>query len=449
MKIQNYDYLNQNIDVSEQFHTLGNVTFLAQKLNHFDGKRGALQYSRFERKGRVAFNMYSTPFEASQSWAFPPVYSDSPEYPFQVEFINESTVRIRTTGVSTDHDLANRDAESLMLDGIPHSLKVTPYISDETHAVYRTEKLELELIYEPFHVILRDRKGKELTKTLHQSDSRCLQNYNPMPFSYVRSSTDMHKYPAVSFSIKPDEHFFGCGESFTKLDKLGQKVVLWTKDANGVETEDLYKPVPFYVSSRGYGVFYHTSCPITLDFGREYAEAQTAYLGDENIDFFLFVGTPKEVLGAYTDLTGKSPAPPLWSYGLWMSRISYRSETETREVAKALQEHRIPCDVIHLDTNWFEEDWLCNYKFAPSRFENPEKMIRDLREMGYKICLWQIPYFTPKNELYDEVMEQGLAIYGEEGKLPTDDAILDFSNPAAVAWYQKQLKSLFDMGVCA
>lgn len=450
MKIQNYHYLNQEIDVSQQFATIGNVHYNAQKLEGFDPAAGVgqLRYARFERKGRMGFNMYSTPFEPTQSWAFPPAYPDDPAYPFSVSLVGENVVRLRTTCRSGDL-LENRDAQSLMLDGAPESLPLAPVEADGSHAVYRTTKLEVEVQYEPFHVILRDAEGRELTKTLHASDSKCLQNYNPMPFSYVRSSDDMRKYPAVSLESHPGEHYYGCGESFTKLDKSGQKLILWTKDANGVETRDVYKPVPFFMSSRGYGVFYHTSCPMTLDFGREYAQAQTAYMGDEGVDLFLFVGTPKEILGAYTDLTGKSPLPPLWSFGLWMSRITYKSEAEAREVARELKAHRIPCDVIHLDTGWFEEDWLCNYKFSPSRFDDPKQMIDDLNREGYRVCLWQIPYFTPKNEFFPELVARGLAVKDADGNLPTDDAVLDLSNPETVKWYQEKLGGLFQLGVSA
>ena len=450
MAIQNYHFLNQEIDVSKQFEMLGNVHFNAQKLEEFDPAAGTgrLRYARFERKGRVGFNMYSTPFEPTRSWSFPPAYADAPDYPFQVSLTAENVLRIRTTCRAGDQ-LENRDSQSLMLDGAPDALPLHPVEADENHAVYRTGKMEVEVQYDPFHVILRDAQGRELTKTLHASDSKCLQNYNPLPFSFVRSSDDMRKYSAVSLENHPGEHFYGCGESFTKLDKSGQRLVLWTKDANGVETPDVYKPIPFFLSSRGYGVFYHTSYPLTLDFGREYAQAQTAFLGDESLDMFLFVGTPKEVLEAYTNLTGKSPLPPLWSFGLWMSRITYKSEAEAREVAAKLKEYRIPCDVIHLDTGWFEEDWLCNYKFAPSRFDDPKQLLEDLKKEGYRVCLWQIPYFTPKNELFQELVDNGLAVKSGDGYLPTDDAVLDFSNPETVKWYQEKLGGLFQLGVSA
>lgn len=454
MKIQNYDYLNQEIDVSLQFATLGNIHYSVQGLENFDPQKGTgvLRYKRYERKGRMSFNLYNTPFEPSRSWTFPPAYSDEPTYPFEISLLAENVLRIRSTcrpQGPAGNGLENRDQASLMLAKVPPKQPLQPVWADEKRAVYRTEKMEAEVLYDPFHVIIRDASGREIVKTLHESDSMCLQNFHPMPCSYVHSAHDMHKYPALSLEIHPGDHFYGCGESFTKLDKYGQKIPLWSRDAHGVETASMYKPIPFFICSRGYGVFYHTSCPLTLDFGETYAQAQTAYMGDENIDVFIFTGTPKEILASYTELTGKSPLPPLWSFGLWMSRITYKSEAEAREVARELKAHKIPCDVIHLDTGWFEEDWKCNYKFSEKRFADPEKMIEDLNKEGYRICLWQLPYFTPANELYPELLEKNLAVRNADGQLPTDDAILDFSDPAAVRWYSEKLNGLFAIGVSA
>ena len=179
-------------------------------------------------------------------------------------------------------------------------------------------------------------------------------NSRPTPFSFVRTASSLRRHVAASFSLAPDEKLFGCGESFTRLDKRGQKIILWTYDAYSAQTPDMYKPVPFFISNRGYGMFVHTSAPLTFDLGASYNEANVIYLGDDYLDLFFFIGTPKEILSEYTALTGRSPMPPLWSFGLWMGRESYYSEDEVRDVAKKLRDHRIPCDVVHLDVGWFE-----------------------------------------------------------------------------------------------
>ncbi len=130
-------------------------------------------------------------------------------------------------------------------------------------------------------------------------------------------------------------------------------------------------------------MFVHTSAPVTFDFGKTFDSHNAIYTGDENLDLFVFLGEPKDILSEYTALTGRSPVPPLWSFGFWMSRITYKSEEEVRDVAAKLRQHRVPADVIHLDTGWFETDWRSNYQFSKTRFNDPAKMIADLKKQGF------------------------------------------------------------------
>ncbi|HEY1185315.1 MAG TPA: TIM-barrel domain-containing protein [Bryobacteraceae bacterium] len=102
-----------------------------------------------------------------------------------------------------------------------------------------------------------------------------------------------------------------------------------------------------------------------------------------------------------------------------------------------------------MDTGWFETDWRCDYKFSKTRFQDPEKMIADLKREGFHISLWQLPYFVPQNSLFPEILAKGLAVKDAKGNLPYEDAVLDFTNPATVAWYQDKISSLLKMGVGA
>lgn len=452
--------LNQTIDISEEFGSNDNIYFNCNKLIKYDlGKNsGIIEWKRYERKHRMAFNQIAMPFTEVESWEFPGgEYDQNYELPFSISFISERAIRIR---VSAKEYLTTRKESSLMLtepkwldkyiSGV--NRKVPDIWAGEVHTdriVYKSIHGSVVINKEPFYIELRDSSGKLITKTHNIRESMGLQNCYPIPFSFIRRSSDLKRRMAITFTLSPDEKIFGTGESFTRLDKRGQKIPLWSQDAHGSQTKKMYKPVPFFMSSRGYGMFVHTSTPITFDFGATYDQANTIYLSDDFLDIFIFIGKPKEILSEYTDLTGRSPLPPLWSFGLWMSRITYKSEGEVREVARKLRDEKIPCDVIHLDTGWFEEDWRCNYKFSISRFNDPEKMVKDLKEKGFRISLWQLPYFTPQNELYQEAVSNGFIVLDENGKMPTEDAIIDFSNPEAVEWYQSLLAGLFDIGVKA
>ncbi len=270
-----------------------------------------------------------------------------------------------------------------------------------------------------------------------------------LPFNFIRRGNDNSRSIEPVFSISPGEKIVGCGESFTTLNKVGQKINLFVTDPQGPETAGMYKSVPFFMSSRGYGMFMHTSAPVTCDFGATHVGTTKLFMMDETADLFIFFGEPKKVLDEYTSLTGKAPMPPLWSFGTWMSRISYFKQEEGYDVAAKLRKYKIPADVIHFDTGWFETDWQCDYKFAPSRFSNPQKMIDDLKKEGFHISLWQLPYFTPRNKYYNEIVDNGLCVHNANGTLPYEDAILDFSNPKTVTWYQDKLSGLLKMGVGA
>ena len=130
-----------------------------------------------------------------------------------------------------------------------------------------------------------------------------------------------------------------------------------------------------------------------------------------------------------------------------MSRITYFSEADGRNVANLLRKNGIPSDVIHFDTGWFGTDWRCDYQFAKDRFPDPQKMISDLKAQGFRTCLWQLPYFVPKNDLFPEIIAKGLHVKNPKGGLPYEDAVLDFTNPNAVQWYQDKIANLLKLGV--
>jgi alpha-D-xyloside xylohydrolase len=438
--------LGTPVDVSQHFQNLESTYFVPEKVQEFDVQSGAgfLQWNRYQRQVGMSFDKIDVGFARAESNEFPSSeYDRDPLLPFSVSFVSPRTVRLRfgTRGSLTE------EGESLMLNGPVPQDRSWEAQEEKGAIIYRSTGGSVRITRDPWGIEFRGADGKLLTST------RTLHNLGtlsaPTPFCFVRRATDLGFSTAASFELAHDEQIFGCGESFTRLNKRGQKLVLYTRDAMGTQNQYLYKPIPFFLSSRGYGMFVHTSAPVTCDFGHDFDAANIISTGDEQLDIFVFFGSPKEILSEYTAVTGRSPVPPLWSFGLWMSRITYKSEAEVREVAAKLREHRIPCDVLHLDTGWFETDWQCDYKFSPSRFDDAEKMIADLKADGFHTSLWQLPYFTTKNRYFNEIVQQGLAVRNAGGSQPYLDAVLDFSNPSTVSWYQDKISSLLKLGVGA
>lgn len=439
--------MNQPLDMSTDFRDLSNTLFFADHLESFDAKsgEGLVNWKRGHLMPRQAFNTNGAQPRKMRMLDFPfTAYENDPNLKFKIDFVTPRTVRIRmlTTPVEP------KPAASIMLakePGRDGSWKVT---ETNDKIIYSSDYGTIQINKNPWRIVLKDKAGRILSQTAALSDADSTQ-VKYTPFCFVKRGSDNARRINPVFTLTADEMIFGCGESATGLNKARQKVNLFVTDPQGPETDQMYKPIPFFMSNRGYGMFMHTSAPVTCDFGATYIGLNKMFMGDENLDLFVFFGEPKDILDEYTDLVGKPGMPPLWSFGTWMSRITYFSEKEGYDVAANIRKNKYPCDVIHFDTGWFDVDWQCDYKFSENRFQNPQQMLKDLRSQGFHVCLWQLPYFTPKNRYFSELIEKDMYVKNGNGELPYEDVVLDFSNPETVKWYQDKLAGLLNIGVSA
>ena len=439
--------MNQPLDMSTDFRDLSNTLFFADHLESFDAKsgEGLVNWKRGHLMPRQAFNTNGAQPRKMRMLDFPfTAYENDPNLKFKIDFVTPRTVRIRmlTTPVEP------KPAASIMLakePGRDGSWKVT---ETNDKIIYSSDYGTIQINKNPWRIVLKDKAGRILSQTAALSDADSTQ-VKYTPFCFVKRGSDNARRINPVFTLTADEMIFGCGESATGLNKAGQKVNLFVTDPQGPETDQMYKPIPFFMSNRGYGMFMHTSAPVTCDFGATYIGLNKMFMGDENLDLFVFFGEPKDILDEYTDLVGKPGMPPLWSFGTWMSRITYFSEKEGYDVAANIRKNKYPCDVIHFDTGWFDVDWQCDYKFSENRFQNPQQMLKDLRSQGFHVCLWQLLYFTPKNRYFSELIEKDMYVKNGNGELPYEDVVLDFSNPETVKWYQDKLAGLLNIGVSA
>ena len=289
--------------------------------------------------------------------------------------------------------------------------------------------------------------------------------YDALPLGFVTVSsasvaTAQTERATISFKCTPDECFAGTGERFRKMDLSGQTFQLKNQDGQGVNNRRCYKNIPFYLSSRMYGCFFHTSdyCKLSL---ADHSTRSVQFLNDHaTLDVFLIGGkNPEEILRGYRLLTGFPQMPPLWSFGIWMSRMTYFSADEVNDICDRLRAEHYPCDVIHLDTGWFRTDWLCEWKFNPERFPDPKGFIQHLKNNGFKVSLWQLPYVAQGAEQLQEAKtnkyisqstkEEESSTGGASNFSALDYAgTIDFTYQKATDWYKnKLLKPLLEMGV--
>ncbi|MBP8144494.1 alpha-xylosidase [Pseudorhodoferax sp.] len=254
------------------------------------------------------------------------------------------------------------------------------------------------------------------------------------------------------------ESIYGLGERFTPWVKNGQVVENSNRDG-GTACEQAYKAVPFYLSSRGYGVLVNEAGPVSFEVASEKTARVQFSREGESLDYLVIAGPePKDVMGRLTALTGRAPLPPAWSFGLWMT-TSFTTQYDEATVTHFIDEMRrreLPLSVFHFDCFWMREFQWCDFEWDARGFPEPEAMLARLKAKGLRICLWINPYIAQQSRLFDEGLRGGYFLKrpaSEGGGVWQTDlwqpgmAIVDFSNPAATAWYQGHLRRLLAQGV--
>jgi len=251
------------------------------------------------------------------------------------------------------------------------------------------------------------------------------------------------------------ECIYGFGEKFTPFVKNGQTVETWNSDG-GTCTDKSYKCIPFYISSKSYGVLVNTSDKVSYEVMSDSVSKVSITVPGEELEYFVMGGEDMEdVMRKYCSLTGKPALPPAYSFGLWLSTsftTKYDEETVTSFV-EGMEERDIPLQVFHFDSFWMKEFELCNFEWDKRVFPDPKGMLERLHARGLEICVWLNSYIGQRSKLFDIGKERGYFIKNPDGSVFQTDfwqpamAIVDFTNPEAYKWYQDLLKGLFEMGV--
>ncbi|MFJ2100623.1 alpha-xylosidase [Streptomyces anulatus] len=290
--------------------------------------------------------------------------------------------------------------------------------------------------------------------TFLDTDGRRLTGVDPKGTAFATAPDGTH-HMIAQLGLDVGEYVYGLGERFTPFVKNGQTVDIWQADG-GTSSELAYKNIPFYLSSRGYGVFVNHPGKVSFEVGSESVGQVQFSVEDQSLEYYIVAGpTPKDVLSRYTALTGRPALPPAWSFGLWLTTsfcTSYDEETVTSFV-DGMAERGIPLSVFHFDCFWMREYQWSDFLWDPEVFPDPEAMLARLKERGLRISVWINPYIAQKSALFAEGAEHGYLVRRANGDVWQWDlwqpgmALVDFTNSAARAWYDDKLRLLLDQGV--
>ena len=267
-----------------------------------------------------------------------------------------------------------------------------------------------------------------------------------------------NRYILLELDIAVHEKLYGLGERFGPFVKNGQTVEIWNEDG-GTSSELTYKNIPFYISSRGYGVFINNPGKVMLELQSESTTRVNIAVQGEELQYMIVAGaTPKEILSRYTALTGRPGLPPAWSYGLWLT-TSFTTSCDEKTVTSfldGLQERKIPLGVFHFDSFWMKAFQWCDFQFNPEVFPDVEAYLQRLKDRGLKTCAWINPYVGQASPLFKEGKTKGYFVMRADRPTATvwqwDNwqagmALVDFTNPDACKWYSSQLARLIAMGI--
>jgi alpha-glucosidase (family GH31 glycosyl hydrolase) len=322
-----------------------------------------------------------------------------------------------------------------------------------------------------------------------ESDGLKLQSAAPMR---VRLGADgrVRQYQ-LGFESPSDEAFYGFGERFNALDQRGQCLDNYVYGQYTNQGKRTYIPIPFFMSSRGYGCWLMTERQAKFDLAAT-DSSRWSLTGnveeDASLEMKFFLGQPPHaIVQAFTDLTGKPQLPPPWVFGLWMSSNDWNSQAEVIRQVQQTRKHQIPASVLVIEA-WSDEItfyiWndgryqpkpssqayrLGDYTFPPEgRWPDPKAMTEQLHEAGLRLVLWQNPVIKqgePREHLDERqnqadqeyAIQQGYVIRKADGSPHRVEAhmpwfqkslVLDFTNPQAAEWWLNQREYLItEIGV--
>ncbi len=263
----------------------------------------------------------------------------------------------------------------------------------------------------------------------------------------------------VELPLANEEGLYGFGLQLKSFNQRGLKKVLRTNSDPVADTGDSHAPVPFYCSTAGYGVLVDTArnaafyCgthdrqggisksseesnaiganPSELYAMREH-KGQRAVAVDipaaKGVDLYLFCG-PNIIhaVQRYNLFSGGGCLPPMWGLGVWYRIWGKANQAQAEELALAMRQAKMPCDVFGLEPGWHSHSYSCSYQWNKERFPDPDKMVSRLNGLDFKVNLWEHAFTHPSAPFHDD-MKPYSGDYEVWGGLVPDFSMVEVQN---------------------
>ena len=233
---------------------------------------------------------------------------------------------------------------------------------------------------------------------------------------------------SLRIPLQKKEQLYGFGLNFQTVHQRGKILNLHTDHYGGKDNGRTHAPVPFYVSSRGYGIFINSARYLTVYAGtgarkdspkapvakdrntdktwvaRPYSDAVSVLVPAGGVEIYLFAGpAPMDVVRRYNLFCGGGNLPPRWGLGFTQRTQKLYTAGQVMEEAEAFERKGFPLDYIGLEPGWQSKAYPCTFEWDKERYPAPADFIAKMQERGVRINLWTNPYVSPESGIYNEM----------------------------------------------
>ncbi|MBV5313857.1 MAG: DUF5110 domain-containing protein [Prolixibacteraceae bacterium] len=249
----------------------------------------------------------------------------------------------------------------------------------------------------------------------------------PLPENEIKATVfDGKTY--LQFPLEVGEKIFGLGLNFKTVEQRGRILRLHVDHYGGEDNGRTHAPVPFYVSSKGYGVFINSARYIDVWTGtavskeskipmnprdrntdkkwtsKPYSDNVSVLVPAEGVEIMVFGGpTTLDAVSRFNLYNGGGCLPPKWGLGFWHRTPTLYTDAQVLNEVSEFKKHQFPLSVIGLEPGWQSKSYPCTYEWDAGRFPDPAKFIAQLKVQGIQTNLWINPYISPESALIEKL----------------------------------------------
>ncbi|MCY1721081.1 DUF5110 domain-containing protein [Prolixibacteraceae bacterium Z1-6] len=271
----------------------------------------------------------------------------------------------------------------------------------------------------------------------------------------------------LRFPLEKEEQIYGLGLNYKTVQQRGRILRLHMDHYGGTDNGRTHAPVPFYLSSKGYGVLINAARYIDVYVGttvrtdtknppklydrnardgwtaQPYSDNLEIVVPAEGVELVLFAGESMlDVVQRFNLYCGGGVLPPKWGLGFWQRTPTLYNTSDIQKEVHGFVENNFPLDVVGIEPGWHSKSYPCTFEWDKSRYPNPDEFAKNMNQQSIKLNLWMNPYIWPEGELYEKIKSYAGSHTVWNGIVP------DYTIPEARNIMQEHFQThLLDIGI--